>query len=242
MIPATGYSFVIPAWNEQELIATTIRSIREAANACEIDYEIIVADDGSSDATASIARELGAIVISIDARQISRARNAGAGAAKKSRLIFVDADTTISPAAVRQTIEAFEAGCVAGGALIRFDGRVPLWAKGLLSCLLLPTYRILRLVAGCYLFTTREAFEACGGFNESLFGGEEVDLAWKLKKQGKFRVIRERVTTSGRKLRCYSFGEIMGPLVRGALQGRRFARSRAGFDLWYKPRREDRGP
>jgi len=230
-------SFIIPAWNEEALIGDCIRSIHASAAANGVDHEIIVASDGSTDRTAEIARGLGAMVFEVEFRQISRTRNAGAGVATGARFVFVDADTTISSEAVRQTVTAFEEGCVAGGALIRFDGTIPLWARCVLFGVLIPLYTVARLVAGCYLFTTREAFEEVGGFDEALFGGEEVDLAWKLQKRGNFRVIRERVTTSGRKLRDHSFREVMAPLLKGAWKGRRFARSREGFGLWYKDER-----
>jgi glycosyltransferase involved in cell wall biosynthesis len=226
-------SFIIPAWNEQALIGDTIRSIHDAAKANGVGYEIIVASDGSTDDTVKIATELGARTVEVEFRQISRTRNAGADIATGARFVFVDADTTISAEAVRQTLAAFDSGCVAGGALIRFDGAIPFWAKCILFGVLIPLYTAAKLVAGCYLFTTREAFEAVGGFDETLFGGEEVDLAWKLKKQGRFRVIRQRVTTSGRKLRDHSFREVMQPLWKGAWKGRKFARSREGFELWY---------
>lgn len=226
-------SFIIPAWNEQALLADTIRSIHDAATACGVPYEIIVASDGSTDDTAAISRDLGAKVVEVEFRQISRTRNAGAAIATGARFVFVDADTTITGESVRQTLVAFDSGCVAGGALIRFDGVIPFWARCILFGVLIPLYTVARLVAGCYLFTTREAFEAVGGFDETLFGGEEVDLAWKLKKQGRFRVIGERVTTSGRKLRDHSFTEVMSPLWKGAWKGRKFARSREGFRLWY---------
>jgi len=226
-------SFIIPAWNEQRLIGATIQSIHDAAKANGIDYEIIVASDGSTDDTVKIAQKLGARTVEVEFRQISRTRNAGAAIASGARFVFVDADTTITAEAVRQTLEAFDNGRVAGGALIRFDGAIPLWASCILFGLLIPLYTVAKLVAGCYLFTTREAFEAAGGYDESMFGGEEVDLAWKLKKRGRFRVIRERVTTSGRKLRDHSFRKVMSPLWKGAWKGRKFARSREGFGLWY---------
>lgn len=244
MIDSTpiNLSFIIPAWNEQALIGDTIRSINNAATDCGVTHEIIVASDGSTDDTVTTARDFGATVVEVEYRQISRTRNAGAAVATGARFVFVDADTTITPEAVRQTLEAFEQGAVAGGALIRFDGAIPVWAKCILFGVLIPLYTLAHLVAGCYLFTTREAFEAVGGFDETMFGGEEVDLAWKLKKQGKFRVIRERVTTSGRKLRDHSFTEVMSPLWRGAWKGRKFARSREGFGLWYEEERGDEPP
>ncbi len=87
-------SFVIPAWNEEELLGATIKSIQQSAK--EFEYEIIVADDASDDRTAEIAAELGSIVVRCDNRQIGLTRNDGAAVATGDLLIFVDADTIVS--------------------------------------------------------------------------------------------------------------------------------------------------
>ena len=81
-------SFVIPAWNEEELIGATIASIHQSAKG--FDYEIVVADDASDDRTSEIAHELGAIVVPCNNRQIGVTRNNGASAATGDILIFVD--------------------------------------------------------------------------------------------------------------------------------------------------------
>lgn len=56
-------SVVIPALNEEQAIRETIQSIRNSLTSRGIEHEIIVVSDGSTDATASRAREAGAIVI-----------------------------------------------------------------------------------------------------------------------------------------------------------------------------------
>src|ERR1041385_4563178 len=97
-------SFIIPAYNEELELPSTIAAIRAAADKsasrtdssyAEIDnhYEIIVVDDASTDATAEIARQADVHVVSINRRQIAAARNAGAGAAHGDVLFFIDADT-----------------------------------------------------------------------------------------------------------------------------------------------------
>ena len=64
-------SFVIPAHNEEPLLAATLFAIHVAAAACGIEYEIIVADDASTDRTAHVAAGAGARVVSVQHRQIA---------------------------------------------------------------------------------------------------------------------------------------------------------------------------
>ena len=72
-------SIVIPAFNEEKLLAGCLRSARAAASACgHADNEMVVCDNNSTDATASIARQAGAKVVCEPLNRISRARNTGA--------------------------------------------------------------------------------------------------------------------------------------------------------------------
>jgi glycosyltransferase involved in cell wall biosynthesis len=231
-------SFVVPAYNEEQLLGRTLRAINAAARGLEEPFEVIVADDASTDRTAAIARELGAVVVAVNHRQIAATRNAGARAASGDLLIFVDADTVVDEAVLRAAVEAIGRGAVGGGCSIRFDGRLPVYARGLLA-LALPVYRALGVACGCFLFCTREAFDAAGGFDERLFGAEEIVMSRALRRQGRFVVLRETVTTSGRKLRAYSAREILGVLGRVALSGPKSVRQRNGLDIWYGERRND---
>lgn len=231
-------SFCIPAHDEEQLLPGTIAAIDAAARALSLDVEIVVADDGSTDGTAEAAVGAGARVIRIERRLISAARNAAARAAGGDVIIFVDADTRVHPAAVSQAIALLRSGCVGGGALVRFDGRVPAWAAAMFECMSL-TYRLVGLPTGSFLFCTRGAFEQSGGFDEKLFAKEEIHFAIALKRVGRFRLIRDRVLTSGRKLRAYSLGEWFAMFGRLALKGSRAMSSREGLDAWYGPRRPD---
>ena len=62
-----------------------------------------------------------------------------------------------------------------------------------------------------------------------------------LHRQGRFVVLRSHVTTSGRKVRTYSAGEMFGLLLRLALAGPKSVRRREGLDVWYGERRKDPG-
>ena len=228
-------SFIVPAYNEEFELPSTLEAIQHAANGRA--YEIIVADDASTDRTAAVAREAGANVVSINRRQIAAARNAGGRAATGEILFFVDADTRINERHVIGAIAALQAGCSGGGSRVTVSGEIPLWSRIGLK-IFCGFYFGLNLGAGAFLFTSKKTFEAIGGFDESLFIGEEVYFSLALRKLGRFRILREPVVTSGRKLRMYSAREILAHSFRVLFRGPSVARSRKRLDIWYDGRRE----
>ncbi len=227
-------SFVIPAWNEEKLLGATIEAIQQSAIA--YDFEIIVADDASDDRTAEIAKGLGAIVVSCTNRQIGPTRNDGAGVATGDILIFVDADTIVSEAVVRETVEAIKNGAIAGGSFPTFDGKIPMLAK-VLTPTLRVAFKILRVAAGAYMFCTLESFEKAGKFDSKFFAAEEVHLSNKLHKFGKFKTLQNHVVTSGRKFRTHSAWEILTTLFLVSIPGMRNIKKRK--NLWYGSRKEE---
>ena len=230
-------SFIVPAYNEELELPSTIAAIRNAAMTANQEHEIIVVDDASDDATTEIARNAGAQVVSIQRRQIAAARNAGAGVARGDILFFVDADTRINSKHIVDAIAALDAGYAGGSARIEAHGPVPLWGRVFLR-LFCALYFSVNLGAGAFLFTTRKNFDAVEGLDETLFIGEEVYFSLALKKLGRFKILSEPVVTSGRKLRMYSAGQILARSFSIILRGRRGASSRAGLDLWYDGKRE----
>lgn len=230
-------SFIVPAYNEEVELPATIAAIHHAAK--DRRYEIVVADDASTDATAEVAQDAGAKVISINRRQIAAARNAGARRADGEILFFVDADTRINSRHVEAAIAALGKGCAGGSARVTIGGAIPLWARIFLR-VFCTIYSGLNLGAGAFLFTTRKNFDTVGGFDKNLFIGEEVYFSLALRKLGRFRVLREPIVTSGRKLRIYSAREILGNSLSVILRGPRAARSRAGLHIWYDGKRETR--
>jgi glycosyltransferase involved in cell wall biosynthesis len=230
-------SFIVPAYNEELELSSTLAAIRLSASGVSHPFEIIVVDDASTDATPEIAEQAGARVVTIHRRQIAAARNAGARAARGEYLFFVDADTRINQAHVGEAMPALEAGCAGGSARGVMDGFIPLWSRILLRvfCTL---YFGLNLGAGAFLFTTRRNFDAIGGFDEQYFVGEEVYFSLALRKLGRFKVLREPILTSGRKLRMYSARQILGDFFAVIIGGPRVARSRARLRLWYDGKRE----
>jgi glycosyltransferase involved in cell wall biosynthesis len=225
-------SFVIPAYNEEAFIGRTLGSIHAAARALALEYEIVVADDASTDATARVAREAGARVVPVSCRHIAATRNAGARAARGARLVFVDADTLVSARVLRAALDALDAGAVGGGAAVRFGAAAPWWARALIG-VTVRFHRMVLLAAGCFVFCTRAAFDAAGGFDERYFCAEEWVFSNALKRHGRFVVLREAVLTSERKADNASARRI-APLVHGVMmRGLGGLRDRRCCGFWY---------
>jgi glycosyltransferase involved in cell wall biosynthesis len=231
-------SFIVPAHNEELLIGATLASIHAAARETAVEYELIVVDDASTDATAQIAAGHAARVVSVNNRQISATRNCGARAARGGIFIFVDADTLATADAVTDIVKAIDNGAAGGGCLFRFDGSLPRWAR-LTYPIGLRLFRLLNVVGGCFLYCTRQTFEAIGGFSNDHFAAEELIFRNAVSRVGKFVIPAAMVVTSGRKLRAYTGLEILWTLVKISCGGPRSYRARDGLDVWYGERRAD---
>lgn len=232
-------SFIVPAYNEERLLEATLAALHAAGRSVGEPYELVVADDASTDSTALIAQRHGALLVSVAHRQIAATRNSGARKANGELFIFVDADTIVNEAVVRAAVEAMRDGAVGGGAALEFDGAVPLYAR-LLMPFFIRLFRATRMATGCFVFCTRNAFEAVGGFDEAFYGAEELVLSKALKRQGKFVILRQAVLTSGRKLRTHSVRETLRIMGRFILHGPKVIKQRRGMELWYGERREDK--
>lgn len=230
-------SFIVPAYNEELELSSTLAAIRAAAAGVSQPFEIIVVDDASTDATPEIAEQAGARVVSIHRRQIAAARNAGARVVRGKYLFFVDADTRIDRTHVTEAIAALEAGYAGGSARVTLDGMIPMWGRVLLH-VFSALYFGLNLGAGAFLFTTRRDFQTIGGFDEQYFAGEEVYFSLALRKLGRFKVLREPIVTSGRKLRMYPAKQFLRNFFGVIVGGPHAVRSRVKLRLWYDGKRE----
>ncbi|MGI8811986.1 MAG: TIGR04283 family arsenosugar biosynthesis glycosyltransferase [Pyrinomonadaceae bacterium] len=197
-------SIIIPTLNEADAVGETLRALRASAGP---DDEIIVADGGSDDRTAEIARDGGAKIVSTQkGRGIQM--DAGARAANGDVFWFVHADTIPAADAIRQLIGAVEDRTVAGGNFtIVFDGasrpaRFMTW--------LYPRLMRIGLAYGdSSIFIRRDVFERIGGFGPvALF--EDVDLIRRLKREGRFANLSATVTTSSRRFEGKNFATTFG--------------------------------
>ncbi|MEM1441908.1 MAG: glycosyltransferase [Verrucomicrobiota bacterium] len=234
------YAIIIPAYNEEALLGETLASIREAMSEIEEKGELIVVDNNSTDRTGEVAGENGADKVVFEPHnQIARARNAGAAATEAERLVFIDADTRIEAGTLSQALKNLESGKIAaGGARIVMDQAV-IPIVGWLTDNWNRVGATFHYAAGSFFYCRRDAFEAGGGFDESVYAGEEVWLAkrikkWARKEKLRFVVIQNPpVLTSGRKSDWFSTWDFVRQLaiiflIPGSTRSRKMCR------VWYE--------
>jgi glycosyltransferase involved in cell wall biosynthesis len=238
-------SIVIPAFNEERLIERCIESVTAsfAANrASGVTSEIIVVDNNSTDNTAHLARRAGARVVFEPINQIGRARNAGAAHATGDWLLFLDADSTLSPELLADILRVIESGtCVGCGSTLSMQG-LPWWAHGILR-LWTRLSIVLSWAAGALLACRRDAFREIGGFNQRVYALEEIELSKQLREWGRLRELQfviltnHPLETSSRKVQLYSSREIAAQILRVLFRRRRTLQDKTQLSVWYDGRR-----
>lgn len=103
-------SFVIPCLDEEETIAGAIATARQCVERGALDAEILVADNGSTDASREIAEREGARVVSVPERGYGSAISAGFAAARGRYLVMGDADQSYDFNDALALVEALRAG------------------------------------------------------------------------------------------------------------------------------------
>lgn len=190
-------SVVIPVLNEKDDLPCTLKAMAEFPGL----YEIIIVDGGSTDGTReSLSDHLPAHARMIDGpRGRGTQLNAGARSATGDVVLFVHADTRLPANAAQQISEAMsEAQVVGGGFCVRFLEHKP-WFLRLVAAGINFRTRLFRSPTGDQaIFSRQDAFGAVGGFAEwPIF--EDVDFVRRLKRQGRFAIIKSRVATSARR-------------------------------------------
>lgn len=166
-------SLIVPAYNEQKFIGDCLSTIRSLCEEARIPIEIIVVDNGSSDATAAIAKPLADTVLTIERTAVGAARNAGAAIARAPVLAFIDADVLIT----RQWVETFQKLSSTPGQecpltgyqyVVRDDAN---WLED-------SWFRRLRdkLLNGGNILIARTAFDRIDGFDPALKTGEDYEF------------------------------------------------------------------
>jgi len=184
-------SIVIPTLNEAEGIAATVRPLLDIPN-----VEVIIADGGSTDGTAGIARQSGARVV-VSRRGRGRQMNAGAAVARGARLLFLHADTQLPNGFQAHVDATLSSGACAGAFRLRIDGqrRMFRWIERGANL----RSRLLQLPYGDQaLFLPAELFYRLGGFAD-LPVMEDFDLCRRLRRCGRISLANAEALTSARR-------------------------------------------
>ncbi len=166
-------SFVIPAYNEARYIEECLGSIVNEARG-QIDFELIVIDNGSSDETARLAKLYTDQVYSIERSSVSKARNYGAGEAVNDIIAFIDADVTVTSDWINQfknlyaSLHANKDFITGSQCLVPPNGT---WIERHWFSNLTDQY-----LGGANIVTSKEVWENIAGFDESLKSGEDYDF------------------------------------------------------------------
>ena len=187
-------AIVIPALDEAANLA---RLLPDLARDCP-GAEIVVVDGGSRDETAAVVARAPGPRLLATARGRALQMNHGARATGGDTLLFLHADTRLPAGAAEAIARALaEPGVVGGRFDVRFDNaralfRVIAWFMNARS-------RASGICTGDQaIFVRRADFEAVGGYPEIPLM-EDIELSRALKRRGRMRALRLRVTTSARK-------------------------------------------
>lgn len=175
-------SVIIPCRNGTNYLAEAVTSVREQA--LDIPFEIIVVDDGSTDATAELARSLGCAVVSIPHSGLSAARNTGIGHARGEYILFLDHDDRLRPGALTSLLGALEGAEDADMVLARAQDFVSPEISGeekrKIAVRAEPYHG---LMSGAMLFA-RPVFDRVKGFDEARATAQTLDFLQQAQQAG----------------------------------------------------------
>ncbi len=199
----SGLTVLVPAYNEAESIADTIRSIQ--AQTLPPD-EIIVIDDFSSDKTGQIAQAMGVTVMRPPKNTGSKAgaQNFALDHVGTPYTMAIDADTTLAPDAIAKLLPALQedtnVAAVCGFVLPRFVKTI--WERGryieymFAFTFFKPVqdyYEKPLISSGCFSAYRTNVLKAAGGWSMRTMA-EDMDLTWTFYQKGhKVRFIPEAV-------------------------------------------------
>jgi glycosyltransferase involved in cell wall biosynthesis len=185
-------SAIVPALDEGAWIEASLRSLREGGVA-----EVIAVDGGSADGTVEAARPLADRVLAATGGLFAQL-DAGAREARGDVLLFHYADVVFPRGGVRAIARALEDPAVAGGAFSLALGSER------------ARYRVVAFLANARnrlgvgpfgdqsIFARADAFRRLGGFSEGATL-PDLDLVRRLRVEGRFRILDERVLASVRR-------------------------------------------
>ncbi|MBV6626557.1 MAG: glycosyltransferase [Rivularia sp. (in: Bacteria)] len=183
-------SVIVPCFNAADTIAAQLEALTKQQ--CLEPWEIIIADNGSTDETLNIVKQYQQIFTNlriVDASAVkgsAHARNTGASVALSENLAFCDADDEVTPGWIAAMIEAlskhdFVAGCSDYSKL-----NEPWIVKscGVREANGVKDYVYFPYAAGNNLGIKRSIHNRVGGFDEKMLLLQDIDYCWRVQKTG----------------------------------------------------------
>lgn len=198
-------SVVVPAYNEEKFIGRCLKALRAQRFR---DYEIIVVDNSSTDATAEIAANYADRVLYEERKGVAYARQRGFMEAKGHIIASTDADTIVGENwlnEISRGLDNLNLICIYGPVYL-LDGLS--WEKaaakyGFTAFLKISHFLGIPNITGMNFAVKNEAFHDAGGFDLNVKSAEDVTLALKLKRIGKIGFNPKMVVyTSARRLKA----------------------------------------
>jgi hypothetical protein len=184
---------VVPVRDDADRLRRCLRSIaRSAAARPGADVEVIVANNGSTDNSADVARGEGATVLHMPGMRLGELRNGAAGQARGRVLAFVDADHEIDNRWIASALEVLaDEGTGAVGAPYRAPSPAT-WVQRFYDRLRRhpAAQEQVEWLGSGNLALRRAVFEEAGGFDTSLETCEDVDLCRNLRARG-YRILAD---------------------------------------------------
>lgn len=188
-------SIIIPAFNEENFINHCLESIVNL-HPTNLDKEILVVDNGSSDKTAEICKSYGAIVLTKKDGTIGSLRNYGAKYSKGKFVAFLDADCVVPENWLEKALIYLNGD---GRVILGFRLSIPEhsnWVAKSWDLLFAKRYFTGEAdwIPSGNMIMTREAFLSINGFDEKLETNEDYDFCARMRKQG-YRIISSSDTS-----------------------------------------------
>lgn len=231
-------SIIIPAYNEEKNLPATIVNLQNIFKSLNQKYEIIVANNNSTDKTEEIAKKSGCVVINQDERNIGKTRNAGADKANGSVLIFVDADSLPSKKLITQALSALTNKNIYAVTTITTFTHYPtlfsygVWFYNLAS-------KLLGLGVGQFIAIKAKTFKELNGFDQSYYAFEEINFFKRLKQKFGHKALFVSLTPIQTSPRKFEKGKTDTSkfllLLTLSVLGFKVGRDKTQLDFWYKP-------